>query len=47
LSPGVDVTISRADLAVDPAAIAFTRIFGARSLLIRQVKCERAAFVAP
>ena len=40
-------TMSRADVAADPTATAFTRIRGAKSRAARRVQCASAAFAVP
>ena len=41
------MTISNAEVATEPTAIALTRISGARSVAASRVQCASAAFAVP
>ena len=46
-SSSLDMTMSRADVAVEPTPMALTRMRGARSREARRVYCSTAPFTVP
>jgi hypothetical protein len=46
-SPSSCRTMSSADVAIEPTAMALTRIFGARSWAASRVQCDRPALAVP
>ncbi len=46
-SSSLDITMSSAEVAVEPTPMALTRMRGARSREARRVYCSRAPFTVP